>query len=344
MKIVISGPAAAIDCETEEQIFDSERLSKLDGLAYSDDFCGAYLDERLYDVGVVGGQIELAWRNEESKLLVLTTYRAPRELKQDELQLLIDETNGQWTDGIGECGFQHAEELGIDVDISPIGSAPIADQIDDGVAVSRPKKNELIKLLQDRRVNEEAAVAMVESGTAVDAQDRYGQTVLELACRAVLPDLVEALLNRGALEVAVNRNKPLSSLAFCHGSAKLLENSVLIARQLLERGVEVDAFDDDGRTPLMRAANRNNLPLVRFLLGQGADVNRQDADNANRHSVLMYAQHPEMVQYLLEQGADPNLLTAGGESAYEVRLINSHQRHYKEMAEMIRAASEAAAE
>ena len=68
-----------------------------------------------------------------------------------------------------------------------------------------------------------------------------------------------------------------------------------------ENGVDVDAIDDDGRTPLMMAANRNNLPLVKFLLSKGADVNGQDADAANRLSVLMYAQHPEMVQYLLRR-------------------------------------------
>lgn len=336
MKIVILGAAEAFDRETEEVIVDSRRLSELDGLTYTEDSCGEYLDESLYEIGIIGGQIELAYQATDSKLQVLTTYHAPRKLKKTELQLLIDETAGQWSDGIGEGEFQHAEELGIDVDISPFDSEPTVEQIDDGVVVRKPRKNELIKLLQDRSIDEEAALALVKSGAAVDAKDRYGETVLELACRAVLPDLVALLLRRGALEKAEDRNRTLSTLVLCYGSDDVLEDSVRIAEQLVENGVDVEAIDDEGRTPLMMAANRNNLPLVKFLLSKGADVNAQDAKDANRLSVLMYAQHPEMVQYLLENGADPSIRTAYGENAYEVQLRNSHQKHYQEMAEMLK--------
>ena len=336
MKIVISGAAEAYDRETEELVVDSRRLSQLDGLTYAEESCGEYLSEALYDIGIVGGKIQLAYRASDSRLRVLTTYHAPRKLTNSEIQLLIEETIGQWSDGVGEEEFQHAEELGIGIDISPFGSEPTVEQTDDGVAVCKPEKSELIELLQDRRVDEDAALALVKSGAAVDARNRYGQTVLELACRAVLPNLVELLLKHGALEKAENRNRTLFTLAFCYGSDDVLENSVRIAEQLVENGVDVDAIDDNGRTPLMMAANRNNLPLAKFLLSKGADVNAQDADEANRLSVLMYAQHSEMVQYLLENGADPSICTAYGENAYEVQLRNSHQKNYQETAEMIR--------
>jgi uncharacterized protein len=289
----------------------------------------------LYEIGVIGGQIELSYQPADSQLLVLTTYHAPRKLKKREIQLLIDETTGQWSDGIGEGEFQHADEFGIDVDISAFDSEPTVAQVDDGIVVRKPKKNELIRLLDNQRVDEEAALALVKRGAAIDAKNRYGETVLELACGAVLPNLVELLLKRGALERAEDRNRTLSRLAFCYGSDCRLENSVRIARQLVEKGVEVDTIDDRGCTPLMMAANRSNLPLVRFLLSAGADVNRQDSDEANRLSVLMYAESPEMVQFLLENGADPNIRTAYGKNAYEVQMMNTHQTNYKEIAEII---------
>lgn len=336
MKIVISAAAAAFGRETEQPIVDPQQLAQLDGLPYAGESCGEYLSESLYDIGIIGGQVELAFKASEGTLRVVTSYYAPRKLKREELQLLLDETTGQWSDGIGEGEFRHAEELGIDVDISPFDSEPAVEQFDDGVVVRKPKKSELVKVLQERRVDEDAALALVKSGAAVDAKDRYGKTVLELACRAVLPDIVELLLRRGALEKAENRNRTLSTLAFCYGSDDVLEKSVRIAQQLVANGVDVDTFDDDGRTPLMMAANRNNLPLVKFLLDNGADVNGQDADTANRLSVLMYAQHPEMVQFLLDNGADPSISTAYGENAYEVQMRNSHQKNYKEMAEMIK--------
>ena len=336
VKIVISAAAAAFNRKTGESVVDPQQLAQLDGLMYAEASCGEYLCESLYDIGIVGGQIELAYRPAETRLEVVTTYHASRKLKKAELQLLLDETTGQWSDGIGEGEFQHAEELGIDVDIARFDCEPAVEQIDDGVVVRKPKKSELVKLLQERRVDEEAALALVKSGAAVDAKNRYGQTVLELACQAVLPNLVELLLKRGALEKAENRNRTLWTLASCHGSDDVLESAVRIAQHLVEKGVDVDAMDEDGRSPLMMAANRNNLPLVKFLLRNGANVNAQDADAANRLSVLMYAQHPEMVQYLLDHGADPSISTAYGENAYEVQMRNSHQTNYKEIAEMIK--------
>lgn len=335
VKIVITGTATACDRETEKMLSDSQRLSQLDGLKYSEESCGEYLSETLYDIGVIGGHIELVYRSAESQLHIVTTYHAPRKLSRGEIQLLTDETTGQWSDGIGEGEFQHAEKLGIDIDIAGFDSEPTVEQVDDGIVVRKPKRSELVQLLENRRVDEDAAVALVKSGVAIDVKNRNGQTVLELACGAVLPNLVELLLQRGAMEHAVTPNRTLSKLAFCSGPSQVLEDSVRIAQGLVESGVDVDTFDEYGRTPLMMAANRNNLPLVKFLLSSGANINGQDADALNRLSVLMYAQHLEMLQYLLESGADPNICTANGENAYEYQLRCSHQKNYKEMAETI---------
>lgn len=335
MKIVISGSAQAYDRDSEELIADPARLSQLDGLSYSDDVCGDYLNEPLYEIGIIGGQVELSYLEEESQLRVLTSYHAPRKLKKAEIQALVAETTAQWSDGIGEGEFLHAEEFGIDVDISSFDATPDVEQFDDGIVVRKPKKSELVKLLESQRADEDAAIDLVKRGAAIDAKNRYGKSVLELACRAVLPGLVALLLKRGALQKTDVGNGALSMLPYCRGTGHVLENSVEIAKQLVEAGVTVDGTDENGHTPLMMAANRNNLPLVKFLLSVGADVNRQQADEDNQLSVLMFAQHPEMVEYLLENGADPNICSAYGMNAYEVQMQNSHQRNYKKMAEMI---------
>ena len=90
MKIVISGTAKAFDRESEELIMDSHRLSQLDGLAYAEELCGEYLSEPLYEIGIIGGQIELRYRATDSTLQVLTSYHAPRKLKKSEIQQLVD--------------------------------------------------------------------------------------------------------------------------------------------------------------------------------------------------------------------------------------------------------------
>ena len=336
MKIVISGAAKATDRETGELVTDPHRLSKLNGLIYAEDSCVEYLSESLYQIGIIGGQIELRFDANFPKLQVVTTFHATRKLKRGELQLLTDETIGQWGDGIGEGEFQFAEDLGIEVDVSPFESKPIVEQVNDDVEVRKPKKNELIELLQKRKVDESAAIELVRLGGDIEAKDRYGLTVLELACRAVLPNLVGHLLKRGALAKAKEPGRTLSALSFCYGSDAVLQNSVQVARLLLDEGVNVDGVDESGRTPLMMAVNRNNLPLVKFLLSRGANVNAQDKDEANQLTVLMYASDMEVLEYLLEHDADPSICSAYGKNAYEVRLANSHQENYEQLAQMLK--------
>ncbi len=159
---------------------------------------------------------------------------------------------------------------------------------------------------------------------------------MELACRHVLADLFELLWQRGAMAHVEKPNRMLSKLSFCSGNAAVLERSVRIAQRLVESGVDVDTVDESGRTPLMMAVNRNNLPLARYLLSQGANINAQIADEHNRHTVLMHATDIAMVQILLEQGADPSIQSANGENAHEYCLRNTHQKNYMAIADLLK--------
>lgn len=338
MKIVVSGAARALDRVTGAPIADPHRLGELNGLAYANDLCGAYLGATLRDIGVTGGRIELNFGGAASALRVLTAYAAPRKLTATELQLLLTETAAQWSDGIGEGDFLHADELGVVVDIFPGVGKPTIEQIDDGVATSKPRTNALIQLFQKFRIDEKAAIELVLGGVPIDALDKEGNTALELACSKVLAELFELLWRRGALAHVANPNRMLSKLSFCSGSPAILEKSVGIAQRLIESGVKVDTMDDNGRTPLMMAVNRNNLPLASYLLSQGANINARVADEHNRHTVLMHAQEGAMAQFLLEHGADPNIRAASGENAYEMQMKQTHQRNYLEVAGILKQA------
>ena len=54
------------------------------------------------------------------------------------------------------------------------------------------------------------------------------------------------------------------------------ENRADIARALIDRGAEVDARDEDGRTPLHRAASNNSLDVARMLIDRGANTDGKD--------------------------------------------------------------------
>ena len=90
-------------------------------------------------------------------------------------------------------------------------------------------------------------------------------------------------------------------------------------KELLDKGVNVNARRKFGGTPLMAAVFGGFIPvdinLVKLLLEYGADVNAQ---NYLGTSVLMFAVHSEnvnLVKYLLKINVDINAQDTNGDTA-----------------------------
>src|SRR4051812_27947155 len=95
MRIDISSPAVVTESGSHVQIVGPRLLKALDGLEVKiEPELSMFLDERLVDLGVVGGRITL--HESAGGLRVSVVYRSPDPLDRSALDMLLGNTMGQW--------------------------------------------------------------------------------------------------------------------------------------------------------------------------------------------------------------------------------------------------------
>lgn len=76
----------------------------------------------------------------------------------------------------------------------------------------------------------------------------------------------------------------------------------------LEKGVDVDSRDDEGRTALMYASFNGHTALIQKLIGKGASVDMQDGNGRSALMLAASGPFPVSVNVLLGNKANPNLV------------------------------------
>src|SRR5436190_1806753 len=77
-----------------------------------------------------------------------------------------------------------------------------------------------------------------------------------------------------------------------------------IVQMLLDRGADVAAKDQSGRTPLHRAAKNGHEAVVQMLVDRGADVAAKDQWGRTPLHRAAKNGHEAVVQMLVDRGAD----------------------------------------
>jgi ankyrin repeat protein/mannitol/fructose-specific phosphotransferase system IIA component (Ntr-type) len=87
--------------------------------------------------------------------------------------------------------------------------------------------------------------------------------------------------------------------------------SLEVVQYLVAHGADINMEDNDGDTPLVRAASHGSLDVVQYLVSLGADVNAKGTKPINAA-----ASHGnwEIVKYLVEKGADVNVVAGYSET------------------------------
>lgn len=120
---------------------------------------------------------------------------------------------------------------------------------------------------------------LLKNGADPNAKNRAGETPLQVALKEGKTQLASVLLDEGASD-------DLQALLFLLVHSGVDDRDSL--RLLIGRGVDVDAKDQSGVTPLLIAVDDSRRLLAKRLIDLGADVN--GADNAGRTPLLVATQ------------------------------------------------------
>ena len=140
---------------------------------------------------------------------------------------------------------------------------------------------------------EEAAQLLLDHGASVDANDA---DALRTAVAYEHPALVELLLQRGA-SLAVRSEALLITAASGEGSLE-------IVRLLLDRGVDPNARQTGGATPLHCAVDGGDAEIVALLLQRGAETNTPDERGITPLQIALGAEDEELIRLLRDAEAD----------------------------------------
>jgi uncharacterized protein len=136
-----------------------------------------------------------------------------------------------------------------------------------------------------------------------EAKGPGGESLLLLSVYHHKPDITQILL-------AKNPNLSIHEAAATGNLEK-------VTQLVQEDQTAVNAYSEDGFTPLGLACFFNFPEVAHYLMSQGADVNAV-SQNALRVSPLhsaVAARNTQLAAFLLDQGADINAVQAGGYTA-----------------------------
>ncbi|MGB3768001.1 MAG: ankyrin repeat domain-containing protein, partial [Phormidesmis sp.] len=150
----------------------------------------------------------------------------------------------------------------------------------------------------------------VSADDDAEAISPFCQVLLEKASLwGSSPDLLDAL------KAAAEQGGDLNQLCDFYGDQILPLNTLLssdeaIARHLIEQGVDVNARDGKGNTPLHAVGE--SVEMARLLVDRGANVNAKDYQGSTPLHNVFRQKTTAVMALLIEQGADVNAISEGG--------------------------------
>ena len=182
------------------------------------------------------------------------------------------------------------------------------------------------KALRGRREKERALKKTLEDAMADGVIEADEQKAIDLAIHLAKAEAaaIDLAIDLAKAEAAAEKATAAAEKAAEKATAALMRGlvscwpralSFLKVGELLAKGADVKARDENGTTTLMIASAKGYCEVVRQLLDKSADVRAQDKDGATALMHASAAGHSEVVGQLLDKGADVHAQDKDGATA-----------------------------
>ncbi|KAL8723155.1 MAG: hypothetical protein Q9225_000496 [Loekoesia sp. 1 TL-2023] len=148
--------------------------------------------------------------------------------------------------------------------------------------------------------------------SSVEAVDTYGWTPLHWAVRRDDAHALDILLRHGAnpfVETGDDQASPIH-LAARADSASCVQR--LLQARYQGKAVEINGWDQRGRTPLRIAAGNNCVACTVLLIQMGAEIDNPDRQNETALLSAVYESAHETIPMLIKAGANTRATTRSG--------------------------------
>lgn len=102
------------------------------------------------------------------------------------------------------------------------------------------------------------------------------------------------------------------------------KDRLALIKELLVYHANVNAYDEEGSTPLLLALRTSDDDVVRILMANGADVNKKDKYGVSPLMASVEGNNPQIVQALLKAGARINDVNLHGDTPLMYAVTAGH--------------------
>ncbi|RLN66261.1 hypothetical protein BBP00_00002335 [Phytophthora kernoviae] len=133
-----------------------------------------------------------------------------------------------------------------------------------------------------------------EAAELINLRNQFGNTPLHNAARTGSPDCVSHLLRAGANATVRNVNGSIALHHACYCD----KSNLAVAQLLVETGSNVNALDEQGYSPLIVAAKKNQVEVIDFLRKNGADTTLKTSFGENALHFAELRNNTDAIQLL----------------------------------------------